>query len=221
MKLLEIIVTDHVSGDVLATGIDLAKRLNKIPVLSGVCDGFIANRLMTAYRQECDYMLLDGALPWDIGRAMVAFGFPMGLYQMQDLAGLDISWAMRKRLAKTRKPIVRYVKVADKLCEMGRFGRKTGRGWYQYNNGNIRPDPYVEQLIYAESADQGIIRTTNTDADIMDRILATIQTEADKILAEGIANNRDDIDVVMVNAYGFPRWKGGPMYMQKTLTTLA
>ena len=215
MKLLEIIVTDHVSGDVLATGIDLAKRLNKIPVLSGVCDGFIANRLMTAYRQECDYMLLDGALPWDIDRAMVAFGFPMGLYQMQDLAGLDISWAMRKRLAKTRKPIVRYVKVADKLCEMGRFGRKTGRGWYQYNNGNIRPDPDVEQLIYAESADKGIIRTTITDADIMDRILATIQTEADKILAEGIANNRDDIDVVMVNAYGFPRWKGGPMYMQK------
>lgn len=214
MKLLEIIVTDHVSGDVLATGIDLAKRLNKIPVLSGVCDGFIANRLMTAYRQECDYMLLDGALPWDIDRAMVA-GFPMGLYQMQDLAGLDISWAMQKRLAKTRKPIVRYVKVADKLCEMGRFGRKTGRGWYQYNNGNIRPDPDVEQLIYAESADQGIIRTTITDADIMDRILATIQTEADKILAEGIANNRDDIDVVMVNAYGFPRWKGGPMYMQK------
>ena len=152
MKMLEIIVTDHVSGDVLATGIDLAKRLNKIPVLSGVCDGFIANRLMTAYRQECDYVLLDGALPWDIDRAMVA-GFPMGLYQMQDLAGLDISWAMQKRLAKTRKPIVRYVKVADKLCEMGRFGRKTGRGWYQYNNGNIRPDPYVEQLIYAESAD--------------------------------------------------------------------
>ena len=98
---------------------------------------------------------------------------------------------------------------------MGRFGRKTGRGWYQYNNGNIRPDPDVEQLIYAESADQGIIRTTITDADIMDRILTTIQTEADKILAEGIANNRDDIDVVMVNAYGFPRWKGGPMYMQK------
>lgn len=212
MKLLEIVVPEAIADDVLATGAALAKKLRKIPVLSGVCDGFIANRIMSAYRRECEYMLEDGALPWEIDAAMTAYGFPMGLYQMQDLAGLDIAWAMRKRKAATRDPNERYVEIADKLCEMGRFGRKTDRGWYLYDDGRTRPDPEVEELILAESRRKGIARKAFDPDAIMRRILATMQTEGTRILAEGIARSAEDIDVVMVNAYGFPRWKGGPMF---------
>lgn len=215
MKLLEIVVPDAASNEVLATGVALAKSLKKIPVLAGVCDGFIANRIMSAYRREAEYMLEDGALPWEIDAAMTAFGLPMGLFRMQDLAGLDISWAMRKRQAATRDPDLRYVDIGDKLCELGHFGRKTGRGYYLYDgSGQAAPDPDVEALILAESARKGIARRQMTQDDIMDRILGAMQAEGAAILDEGIAQSGDDIDVVMVNAYGFPRWKGGPMFMR-------
>ncbi len=214
MKLLEIVVPNAISDDVLATGIAFAKSLKKIPVLAGVCDGFIANRIMSAYRREAEYMLEDGALPWEIDAAMKEFGLPIGLFQMQDLAGLDISWAMRKRQAATRNPNQRYVDIGDKLCEMGRFGRKSGRGYYIYNNaGKASPDPEVEALIHSESSRKGIDRQKLTPDNIMERILGAMQSEAAEILEEGIAYSGDDIDVVMVNAYGFPRWKGGPIYM--------
>lgn len=215
MKLLEIVVPDKVADDVLATGVALAARLKKIAVLAGVCDGFIANRIMSAYRRECEYMLEDGALPWEIDAAMTDFGLPMGIFQMQDLAGLDISWAMRKRQAATRDPAQRYVDIADKLCERGHFGRKTGRGWYLYDTATARPDPEVEALILAESHRKGITRTAFSPEQIMDRILGAMQSEGEKILAEGIARNAADIDVVMVNAYGFPRWLGGPMFQAR------
>ncbi len=215
MKLLEIIVPEQVADDVLATGVALAKRLKKIAVLAGVCDGFIANRIMSAYRRECEYMLEDGALPWDIDRAMADFGFPMGLFQMQDLAGLDIAWAMRKRQAATRDPAQRYVEIADKLCEMGRLGRKTGSGWYQYSDtGVATPDPDVEALILTHAAQKGITRTPFTPEQIIQRILDRIHSESQAILQQGIAQNPDDIDVVMINAFGFPRWTGGPMHMR-------
>jgi 3-hydroxyacyl-CoA dehydrogenase len=171
---------------------------------------------MSAYRRECEYMLEDGALPWQIDRAMTDFGLPMGVFLMQDLAGLDISWAMRKRQAARRDPALRYVDIGDKLCEQGRLGRKTGRGYYLYRDGRTaEPDPEVEALIAAESARKGIRRVAMSDEVIMSRILAVMQAEGRRIVAEGIARNADDVDVVMVNAYGFPRWKGGPMFMAR------
>ena len=213
MKLLEIVVPDQVADDVLATSVALAKRLRKIPVLAGVCDGFIGNRIMSAYRRECDYMLEDGAFPHEIDTAMRAFGFKMGIYQMQDLAGLEIAWAMRKRRAATRDPAERYVDIPDKLCEMGRFGRKTGCGWHNYNDGKEARAPEVKALIISEAKRKGITRKNFSADDIMRRILKCMQSEAQLILSEGIASSADDIDVVMVNAYGFPRWMGGPLHL--------
>ena len=218
MKLLEIICPPKLADDVLATVFRLAKQLGKIPVPAGVCDGFIGNRMMSAYRRECEYMLEDGALPQDIDTAMVDFGFPMGLFTMQDMAGLDIAWAMRKRQAGTRPDSLRYVDIADKLCEMGRLGRKKKQGWYNYTNGPKGcPDTVVEQLITSESRRKGIVRQTFTHKEIMARILSTMQLEGQHILDEGIAESAHAIDVVMVNGYGFPRWLGGPMFM-KNLT---
>lgn len=218
VKLLEIIRTDRVAPDVLATGFVLAKKLRKIAVPAGVCDGFIGNRIMSAYRRQCDFMLEDGALPQQIDAAMVDFGFPMGLFAMQDMAGLDISWATRKRQAATRDPDARYVAIADKLCEMGRFGRKTGAGWYDYSADPKKgqPDPIVEEIIQAESAAKGIQRKPFGPDDVMRRILEAMQQEGRDILAEGIAASTEAIDVVMTAGYGFPRWRGGPMFMQET-----
>ncbi|MCH2164304.1 MAG: 3-hydroxyacyl-CoA dehydrogenase NAD-binding domain-containing protein [Marinovum sp.] len=214
MKLLEIVVPEGLADTVLATACAFAKALKKIPVLAGVCDGFIANRIMSAYRREAEFMIEDGAMPWDVDRAMLDFGLPMGVFAMGDLAGLDISWAMRKRHAATRDPSQRYVDIGDKLCEMGRFGRKTGRGYYLYQDGKTGvPDPEVEALILAEAARKGITRRPFSDDQIMACILTAMQSEGQAILEEGIAQSAADIDVVMVNAYGFPRWHGGPMRM--------
>jgi 3-hydroxyacyl-CoA dehydrogenase len=216
MKLLEIVVPDAVSDSALATGAAFAKRLGKITVFAGVCDGFIANRIMSAYRSECEHMLEAGAMPWDIDAAMADFGFPMGMFQMQDMAGLDIAWAMRKRRAAEGKRPANYVHIPDILCEAGRFGRKAGRGWYDYSTGKPVPDEEVERVILAESARKGISRQQMSAEAIMDRILSAIQAEGDAILQDGIARSADDIDVVMINAFGFPRWTGGPMYLRKS-----
>ncbi|SHG93577.1 3-hydroxyacyl-CoA dehydrogenase NAD-binding domain-containing protein [Marivita hallyeonensis] len=213
MKLLELVVPDRASPDAVATGAALGKRLGKITVLSGVCDGFIGNRIMSAYRREADYMIEDGALPADVDKAMRDFGFPIGVFEMQDLAGLDIAWAMRKRRAATRDPNERYIEIADRLCEQGRLGRKTGKGWYRYSGKTAEVDPEVTALIEAESARKGIVRKPLSDDAIMARILTVMQTEGRAILSEGIAAKSSDIDVVMVNGYGFPRWRGGPMFM--------
>ncbi|MBO6551666.1 MAG: enoyl-CoA hydratase/isomerase family protein [Roseitalea sp.] len=214
MKLLEIVVPDRVADDVVATAAAFAKRLGKTAVLSGVCDGFIANRIMSAYRREADYLIEDGALPADVDRAMRDFGFPMGVFEMQDLAGLDIAWAMRKRRAATRDPGERYVAIADRLCERGRFGRKTGAGWYRYEDAKPVADPEVTALIEAERARKGIEPASLPDEAIMDRIVSAMQKEAQKVLDEGIASRPGDIDVVMTSGYGFPRWRGGPMFMK-------
>ncbi len=213
MKLLEIVVTDSVDDQTTATAFAFAMRLKKIAVRAKVGEGFIANRIMSAYRREAEYMLEDGAMPWDIDTAMREFGFPLGIFEMQDLAGLDISWAMRKRLNATRDRTQRYVDIGDKLCEAGHFGRKTGRGYYDYSdNGNARPSAGTRALIMAESQRKGITRVQISDKAIMVRILGRIRSEAAMLLYEGIARCADDIDVVMVNAFGFPRWTGGPMF---------
>lgn len=214
MKLLEIVVPGRVADDVVATAAGFAKRLRKTAVLSGVCDGFIANRIMSAYRREADYLIEDGALPADVDRTMRDFGFPIGVFQMQDLAGLDIAWAMRKRRAATRDPNERYVAIADRLCEKGRFGQKTGAGWYRYEDGKPVADPDVTALIEDERERKGIAPVSLTDEAIMDRILSAMQSEAQAVLDEGIASKPGDIDVVMTSGYGFPRWRGGPMFMK-------
>lgn len=213
MKLLEVIIPQGASAEAVARGFSLGKRLGKIAVPAGVCEGFIGNRIMSAYRRSCEYMIEDGALPWDVDAAMRAFGFPMGIFEMQDLAGLDISWAMRKRQAATRDPALRYVDVGDKLCEAGRFGRKTGEGWYDYVDGKAEPSAWVEALILSSAADKGINRRPFLSADIGTRIVEAMQTEASVVLADGIARRPEDVDVVMVHGYGFPRWRGGPMHM--------
>jgi 3-hydroxyacyl-CoA dehydrogenase len=214
MKLVEVIRTDRVRDEVLATALAFARELGKIPVPAGVCDGFIGNRIMSAYRRECDYMIEDGALPQEVDAAMTGFGYAMGIFAMQDLAGLDIAWAMRKRRAATRPPTERYSAIPDRLCEAGRLGRKTGAGWYDYPDGGAgTPSPVTERIILEESARQGITRRSFTPDEIMVRILAVMQAEGRATLAEGIAASPEAIDVVMVNGYGFPRWRGGPMWL--------
>lgn len=212
MRLLEIVRTTRAAPDVIATGLALARKLGKLPVICGVCDGFIGNRIFATYRKQLDYMLEDGASPQDIDAALEAYGLAMGPFAVSDLAGLDISWARRKRLAETRDPRERYVAIGDRLCELGRFGQKTDRGYYIYENGQRRSDPEVTALIEEESAKKGIARRQIASAEIVDRVRAAIVNEAAKILDEGIAQRAGDIDLVMVNGYGFPAWLGGPLH---------
>jgi 3-hydroxyacyl-CoA dehydrogenase len=213
MKLLEVVRGQATGPRALATGAALAKRLKKIAVVARVCDGFIGNRIMAAYRRDCEFMLEEGALPAEIDAAMRAFGYPMGLYEVQDLSGLDIAWAQRKARAATRPAEERYAHIADRLCEAGRLGHKAGRGWYDYASGKAVVDPEVTAIIEDESARAGYIRRSFTQKEIMGRILDVMQREGQAILAEGVADTAGDIDVVMVSGYGFPRHKGGPMFL--------
>ena len=215
MKLLEVIRTEAVSPKVLATVIQFAKQTGKIPVPAGDCKGFIGNRIMSAYRKTAEYLIEDGALPHEVDTAMKNYGFPMGIFEMQDLAGLDIGWAMRKQLSPDEKSASRYIDIADKLCEAERFGRKTGSGYYKYADGKTAErDEWVEKLIESESMRKSIDRRSFTEAEIMHRILEQINNEGKTILKEGFAGSPEAIDVVMVNGYGFPRWRGGPMYSE-------
>ena len=213
MKLVEIVRTPGTSPDTLATGFALAKKLKKQPVLSGICDGFIGNRILSAYRRQADYLLLDGALPAEIDSAMRAFGMPMGPYELQDLTGLQIAWANRKRQAPTRPATERYVTIADQLCEADRLGQRSGRGWYRYAEGSRtpEPDPEVTALIEAASDRAGVTRQLFTQDDIQSRLMAVMINEGARIVEEGIAERPGDVDVVKLNGYGFPRWRGGPM----------
>ncbi|WP_342361451.1 3-hydroxyacyl-CoA dehydrogenase NAD-binding domain-containing protein [Terrarubrum flagellatum] len=212
MKLLEIVRPARTVPDVVATGLSLARKLGKLPVVCGVCDGFIGNRILATYRKQIDYMLEDGALPHEIDAAMEEYGLAMGPVAVSDLAGLDIGWARRKRLAPTRDPRDRYVAIADRICELGRFGQKTGRGFYIYENGQRRVDPEITAIIEEESAKKGIVRRKLEADEIVARVRAAIVNEAAKILDEGIAQRSGDIDLVMVNGYGFPAWRGGPLH---------
>jgi len=213
MKLLEIVVPDKVAADVVATGFDLAKKLRKVPVRAGVCDGFIGNRILAVYRQAADYMMEDGASPYQIDRAVRDFGYPMGPYQMSDLAGGDIGWATRKRKAATRDPRARYVHIADEICERGWFGQKTGRGYYLYPAGARigTPDPEVEAIVDAERTKAGITPRSFSDEEIIRRYMAAMINEGANVVREGIALRPLDVDVTFLYGYGFPRYRGGPM----------
>ena len=214
MKLVEVVNAPQTDADVLATGFQLAKRLRKIAVLSGICDGFIGNRMLSAYRREAEYLLADGALPHEVDAAMRDFGMPMGPFELQDLTGLQIAWANRKRQADARDPNERYERIADTLCEMGRLGQRSGKGWYAYSEGSRTPqrDAEVEALIVDYSAKRGITRRSYTQQDIRDRLLAVYANEGARIVEEGIAEDFAAVDMVKLHGYGFPRWRGGPMH---------
>ena len=213
MKLLEIVVPARVSADVVATAFELAKAVRKVPVRAGVCDGFIGNRLLAVYRTAADYLMEDGASPYQIDRAMREFGYPMGPYQVVDLAGGDIGWAARKRRAPTRDPRMRYVEIADRLCERGWFGQKTGRGFYLYEAGSRsgKPDPEVEAIVEAERLRAGVTARSFTDEEIVRRLMCAVINEAANVVREGIALRPLDVDVALIYGYGFPRYRGGPM----------
>jgi 3-hydroxyacyl-CoA dehydrogenase len=213
MRLLEIVVGAETAPDTVATALALARRLGKIPVRAEVGDGFIANRVLLAYRKAADEMLEDGATVAQVDAAMRAFGFPLGPYQVADLAGLDISWARRKRLAPTRDPAERYVAIGDLLCEAGRYGQKNGRGYYAYQKGSTVAveAPEVTRIIELERKRKGITPRAFLDGEIARRCLLAMVNEGARLLEEGVAQRPSDIDVAMVYGFAFPRWWGGPM----------
>jgi 3-hydroxyacyl-CoA dehydrogenase len=212
MRLVEVVRAAATAPDVLATGIAVSRKLGKLPIVSGACEGFIGNRILSAYRREGDFMLEDGALPHEIDAALEAYGFPMGPYAVADMAGLDISWARRKRQAATRDPSERYVVIGDRLCEAGRLGRKTGKGYYLYEGEARRIDPEVTAIVEQASRDKGIERRSFTPGVIQARLVEAMAREGNALLAEGVALRPSDIDLVLINGYGYPAWRGGPMF---------
>lgn len=213
MKLLEVIVADKTAIDVVATGFALGKMLGKISVRAGVCDGFIGNRILATYRTAADHMVLDGASPYQIDKALTDFGFAMGPFAVADLAGLDIGWMTRKRKAPDRHPDERVPTYIDKLCEDGHFGQKTSEGYYVYETGQRggTPNPKITALIEAEQKELGIIPRDFSDAEILRRYMCAMVNEAAKVVGEGIARRPLDVDMTLLFGYGFPRYWGGPM----------
>ena len=214
MKLMENVRGTQTSAQTIATVMKLSKAMGKVGVLVGVCDGFVGNRMLYAYRRQADFLLEEGALPQQIDTVMYEFGMPMGPYAMSDLAGLDVGWRIRKGQAATRPPHLRYSTVADRICELGRFGQKTGAGWHRYESGSRTPiyDPDIDRLIVAISKQQGITRRMIADQEILERCLYPLVNEGAKILEEGVAQRPGDIDIVWIYGYGFPRYRGGPMF---------
>ncbi|WP_322043502.1 3-hydroxyacyl-CoA dehydrogenase NAD-binding domain-containing protein [Paraburkholderia sp. J67] len=218
MKLLEVVRGKDTAKDVLATVMQVAKKIRKTAVVSGVCDGFIGNRMVEQYVRQGLYMLEEGALPAQVDRAAEKFGFAMGPFRMGDLAGNDIGWAIRKRRYQ-EKPEIKYSKIADRLCELGRFGQKTGAGWYDYKAGerNALPSKLVDDMIVAYSKEAGVERRKISDEEIVERLVFALVNEGAKILEEGIASKASDIDMVYLTGYGFPLWRGGPMLYADTV----
>ena len=211
MKLLEVVVPDKTAIDVVATGFALGKKLNKISVRAGVCDGFIGNRILATYRQAADQMVMQGASPYDIDAALEHFGFAMGPFAVADLAGLDIGWARRKRIrAETGSTAITYV---DKICEAGNFGQKTGKGYYDYAAGAKArvPNTEVMPLIEADRAAAGTPQRSFSQDDILRYYMAAMVNESAKIVGEGIARRPLDVDMTLLFGYGFPRYRGGPL----------
>jgi 3-hydroxyacyl-CoA dehydrogenase len=212
MKLLEVIRGAATAKDVLATVMQLAKKIKKTAVVSGVCDGFIGNRMIEHYGRVAGFLVEDGASPWQVDRALEKWGMAMGPFRMGDLAGNDIGWAIRKR-RYVDKPDVKYSKIADRLCELGRYGQKTGMGWYRYEAGkrDAIPDPVVDKLIEDYRKEKGITPRKISDEEIVERCIFALVNEAARLLEEGIAQRASDIDMVYLTGYGFPLHRGGPM----------
>jgi 3-hydroxyacyl-CoA dehydrogenase len=218
MKLLEVVRGKATGKDVLATTMALSKKLKKTGVVSGVCDGFIGNRMIEQYFRQAGFLLEEGALPEQVDKAIEKFGFPMGPFRMSDLAGNDIGWYIRKR-RYVEKPEVVYSKTADLLCEMGRFGQKTSAGWYDYKEGDRKayPSGMVNDMIVKHSAEIGVERRQIGEQEIVERLVYALVNEGALILDEGIALRASDIDMVYLTGYGFPLYRGGPMFYADTV----
>jgi len=217
MRLLEIVRGAKTAKDVLATTMALAKKIRKIGVVSGVCDGFIGNRMIEQYARQAGFLIEEGCLPEQVDKAMETFGFAMGPFRMGDLAGNDVGWYIRKRRYAERPDVI-YSKTADLLCEMGRFGQKTGAGWYDYKPGDrtAYPSEIVNAMIVNHSKAIGVERRAIDDKEIVERLVYALVNEAAYILAEGIAQRASDIDIIYITGYGFPLHRGGPMFTADT-----
>ena len=218
MRLLEVVRGAKTAKDVLATTLALGKKLKKVPVVSGVCDGFIGNRMMEKYGIQAWYLLDEGATPQQVDAAMKKFGLAMGPFTMYDMAGLDVGFAVRKRRVAER-PDYAYSRIVDRVCEAGRFGQKTGKGWYRYEAGDRtpRPDPEFEKMLADYRKEIGVTPRVISDEEIVERLIFSMVNEAAKILEEGIALRASDIDVVYMTGYGFPHYRGGPMFYADTV----
>jgi 3-hydroxyacyl-CoA dehydrogenase len=218
MRLLEIVRGAQTSKEVLATAMQLAKSIRKVGVVSGVCDGFIGNRMVEQYLRQGGFLLDEGALPEQVDNALQDWGMAMGPFAMSDLAGNDVGWYIRKRRYVERPDFV-YSKIPDRICELGRFGQKTGVGFYKYDGGARTPipDPVVTQLVVDHSAELGLARRAISDAEIVERCIYALVNEGARILEEGIAQRAVDIDMVYVTGYGFPVYRGGPMFYADTM----
>jgi len=218
MTLLEVVRAEKTSKDIIATVLDLSKKLGKTGVVVGVCDGFVGNRMLAPYFRQCDFLVEEGALPQDVDRVIETFGFRMGPFRVYDLAGLDISWAIEKRRAETRPVEERFSPLLGRICDLGRYGQKTGAGWYKYEDGRTAvPDPLIETMLTERSAEMGINRRDISDEEILQRCIYSLINEGAKILEEDLAIRASDIDVIWQHGYGFPRWRGGPMFYADTV----
>ncbi len=218
MRLLEVVRGAKTAKDVLATTMKLGKTLRKVAIVSGVCDGFIGNRMLEQYFRQSLFLLDEGATPRQIDGALQKWGMAMGPFTMYDMAGNDIGWEVRKRRAVER-PDIAYSKIADRLCEQGRFGQKTGKGWYRYEPGSRKPvpDPEVERLIAAYRKEIGVTPRTIAEEEIVERCIVALANEGANIIGEGIALRASDVDMVYLTGYGFPPYRGGPMFYADTV----
>ncbi len=213
MRLLENVRGAKTSPEVNATAMKIGKKIGKVAVLVGVCDGFVGNRMLAKRSRECMFMLEEGALPQQIDKVIFDFGFPMGPYAMSDMAGLDVGWRNRKAKFDQLTKREQACNILDKICELGRYGQKTGAGFYKYDDKrNSSPDPVIEEIIVNHSKEVGIKRRNISDQEILERAIYSMVNEGAKILEEGIAARPLDIDVVWMNGYGFPIYRGGPMF---------
>jgi len=219
MKLLEIVRGAKTAKAVVATSQALARRIGKVGVVCGVCHGFVANRSRGQLTREANFLVDEGALPQQVDKVLYDFGMPMGPFAVADLAGIDVSWRVRRSQDATRPKDIRYSPTADRIHDAGRLGQKTGKGWYRYEPGSRMPlpDPEVEAIILQSSKDQGITRRAIGDEEILARCMYAAINECAKLLDEGVAYRASDIDVMWLYGFGFPRWRGGPMYYADTI----
>jgi 3-hydroxyacyl-CoA dehydrogenase len=215
MKLLEVVRGKQTSPEVIATLMDLGRRMGKIAVLAGIYPGFIGNALFRNYTREAHFLVEDGALPHEVDAVLKKFGYAMGIFAVHDMAGNDVGYQTRKAQMATRPTDRRWNDLILKLCDLGRLGQKSGKGWYRYENGDRTPqrDPEVEQFIADESARMGIQRKSVTEDDILKRCLYGMVNEGARLLERGIALRASDIDITYLTGYGFPAHHGGPMYL--------
>lgn len=218
MRLLEIVRGSKTSKEVVATSLEIARKIKKVGVVVGNCRGFVGNRMLAPYGREAQFLVEEGAKVEQVDSALYNFGMAMGVLAMGDLAGLDVGWRIRKEYKHLEKPGERHPIVADRLCEMGRFGQKTGAGWYRYDeNRRAIPDHEVEKLIEEVAAEAGIERREISNEEIIERTMYALINEGAKILEEGIALRAADIDVIYIYGYGYPAWRGGPMWYADTV----